>query len=193
LYICTPDHPISMLLHTGLMHWNSTDQREGMLRQNSNVRNCWRPARSRHIEGTVTTHQSSMHVSIGKGGLKHWANPTVRSVAAGRSLTHSTRKVNTPLKQKMFLLIAESVTRPICILHSVSLQSDLPETKNATEDDRDLRNPTVSVQSLMQGIELVWSYRSNVPAARGLAGCFSSSMDSGSHLVSRAKQNFWNQ
>jgi hypothetical protein len=52
---------------------------------------------------------------------------------------------------------------------------------------------TVSVQSLMQGIELVWSYRSNVPAARGLAGYSSSSMDLGSHLISRAKQNFWNQ
>jgi hypothetical protein len=54
-------------------------------------------------------------------------------------------------------------------------------------------DPMVSVQSLMQGIELVWSYRSNVPAARGLAECLSPSMDSGFHLISRAKQNFWNQ
>jgi hypothetical protein len=137
------------------MRWNSTDQREGTLRQNSNVRNCWRPARSRHIEDTITTRQSSMHVSIGADRLKHCANPTVRSVAAGRSLTHSTRKVKIPLKQKMFLFIAESVARPICISCFVPLQSDLPETKNATEYDRDLRNPTVSVQSLMQGIELL--------------------------------------
>jgi hypothetical protein len=54
-------------------------------------------------------------------------------------------------------------------------------------------DPTVSVQSLMQGIELEWSYRSNVPASRGLAGCSSSSMDLGFHLISCAKQNFWNR
>jgi hypothetical protein len=78
-----------------------------------------------------------MHVSIGAGGLKHYANPTVRSVAAGRSLTHSTRKVKIPLKQKMFLFAVKSVARPVCISCFVSLQSDLPETENATEDDRD--------------------------------------------------------
>jgi len=54
-------------------------------------------------------------------------------------------------------------------------------------------NPTVSVQSLMRGIELECSYRSNVPASRGLAGCFSLAMDSGSHLACCAKRHFWDQ
>ena len=54
-------------------------------------------------------------------------------------------------------------------------------------------NPAVSIQSLMQGIELERSYRSNVPAARGLAGCSSLAMDSDSHLACRAKRHFWNQ
>jgi hypothetical protein len=69
--------------------------------------------------------------------MKHYANPTVRPVAAGRSLTHSTRKVNTPLKTKMFLFVAKSVAHPICLFYFVSLQSDLPKTKDATEYDRD--------------------------------------------------------
>ena len=56
-----------------------------------------------------------------------------------------------------------------------------------------LSNPTVSVQSLMRGIELEWSYQSNVPAARGLAGCSSLAMDSGSHLACCAKRHFWDQ
>ena len=43
-----------MLLHRGTMQCNLTDQRVGTLQRSSNVRNCWQPARSRHIEGTVT-------------------------------------------------------------------------------------------------------------------------------------------
>jgi hypothetical protein len=67
----------------------------------------------------------------------------------------------------MFLFVTVSVARPVYMSGFDTLHLNLPETEDATEDDGDLVKSTVSVQSLMRGIELEWSYRSNVPAERG--------------------------
>jgi hypothetical protein len=72
----------------------------------------------------------------------------------------------------MFLFVTASVARPVYMSCFESLHLDLPETEDATEDDGDLVKSTVSVQLLMRGIELEWSYRSNVPAARGVSWVF---------------------